>query len=418
MLIKVPYLDKSEEFFKSNSLSPNLTNCHDSEVFEVETKVAKKYFNVSQYFWFNKLNLPHSIQSYFFLNSLLITDPFYDSDQELIFFCDGIEHRDSNRRTSIKPGKFFKKIGPWLIDWQVELIVNKLRKVFEKPDVEIKVGSSRSDFNYAYVNKNYCKKEIYHSFKSLNASCMRYEFSNLPCHPSEVYASGDFEIWYTVDKEGLVYSRVVVSAIDKIYSNIYAVSDYTGNVLLEKLQQGGYEESENFDNHRMLKIPYENYFVAPYTDFCQSATDDGDFFVMNEYSGDFTFDDTSGLVTNSKTCCECGCAIHNREGYEIDDYIFCCDCVVISDFSGEIGSPGTETESVLVQQTKYTVYEMWFEYEAENNAIFTEDEGYAIPDLVGETVDGDYYTIRWLESNGYEQNEDGEWEQPEDEEDE
>lgn len=390
----------------------------DNTSVEVTQKFYDKFVNDSIFCLVNNCNIPEDIIYYFLYKSFHITDPVYSDSEDLITFFDGVAHKRENRRTKIKPGKFFKKIGPWLEDWQVEVLVEKLRKFFaETKNIFLKKGDNSEDFRFANLGSNYFKKESNSKYKSLNTSCMRYDFVNLPAHPSEVYASGDFEVWYTVDSDNKVHSRVVVSKKEQIYTDIYAVSQVSGDMLRSKLDSLKYSSDDYFENHKFLKVKHKGDFIAPYLDFNQTVDELDDKYFITSHSGTWLFDNTNGYASKCcKTCWECGEELCDYDYQDDNGNTYCWDCTITSDFSGDIASINNQdVEKVLVTGGWRGT---WFDYEAHENACYTEDSGWAVPELCGETVDGDFYTVKYLEDKGYTMNEDGEWEIKEDEEDE
>ena len=96
--------------------------------------------------------------------------------------------------------------------------------------------------------------------KSLAASCMRYEASelNLTGHPYSAYESGDWELCYLLDQDRRLLSRCLVNLPTKTHSAIYGVSGPSINMLKGEMHKLGYtrvsEDAEEWDGSRLKYI--------------------------------------------------------------------------------------------------------------------------------------------------------------------
>ena len=118
--------------------------------------------------------------------------------------------------------------------------------------------------------------------KSLAASCMRYEASelNLTKHPYSAYESGDWELCYLLDQDRKLLARCLVNLPTKTHSAIYGVSRPSIDMLKWEMRKLGYtrvsEDAEEWDGSRLKYIEDTWYniddeddvmvFLAPYVD--------------------------------------------------------------------------------------------------------------------------------------------------------
>lgn len=141
---------------------------------------------------------------------------------------------------TLRTGRALRKVFFNFGDVGIEFLVDSIKKEFGPKEDYWTVHKSEEaeDFKDVYTGKLSTFREGAedYSFKSLTASCMRYSFSHLPCHPSKIYASGDFEIWWTTDPEGNVGSRVIVLKHHKIHFPIYAICRSAGLKLRSALE--------------------------------------------------------------------------------------------------------------------------------------------------------------------------------------
>ena len=118
--------------------------------------------------------------------------------------------------------------------------------------------------------------------KSLAASCMRYEASelNLTGHPYSAYESGDWELCYLLDQYEQLLGRCLVNLPTKTHSAIYGVSKPSIKMLKEEMRKLGYtqasEGAKEWDGSRLKYIKDAWYnsdededisvFLVPYVD--------------------------------------------------------------------------------------------------------------------------------------------------------
>lgn len=171
-----------------------------------------------------------------------------ERDIELLSYYQNQTKYEYGIRTQIKPGKLLKKLFPLVSDEQAEQFTNwyKNKYVLGISNLTYKVGNTAKDFKFAYTHNKTASGingNFYDSgFKSISDSCMRDKFTSYRYHPSEAYASGDFEVHYLVDENNKVVARCTVCIKNKdgaafVMAPIYAASYNAGVMLRDKLNQ-------------------------------------------------------------------------------------------------------------------------------------------------------------------------------------
>ena len=212
-----------------------------------------------------------------------------------------------------KPGKLIKRLYPNLSEKGCEGFSTWYKETFLAAalKMDLSVGQSREDFKKAFRNIIRCSGHLGFSvpktglrIKSISDSCMRYAFPDLPCHPSEVYASGDFEV-ITVKIGNKTAARCVVCIRDGKYrpGPIYSSSNLASVLIDDYLA-----DKENFCNDQdwskatFLEIPVRNgdYFVVPFVDYLRYVVWKDEKITLT-FDGD-AYGNTSGVVYLPKVC--------------------------------------------------------------------------------------------------------------------
>jgi len=181
------------------------------------------------------------------------------------------ESSDSmGKRTIGKPAKMLRKIFPWLDEASANCFAEQWKESFMPESLVIKQGKDKADFKRAYSHDQMpCKNPAYIKrdglyVKSLSGSCMRHNFGFSAGHPSEAYASGDFESIWAEDEKGRIAARVVVNIRRQgescfIPAPIYANSDCAAIFVLEYLKTRGYNSSamDSWHGAELLAIPHK-----------------------------------------------------------------------------------------------------------------------------------------------------------------
>ena len=185
------------------------------------------------------------------------------------------EKMDSNKETSMNPGRALKLMFPELPDDDVSFLVDKIRGTLVTSDYKLAVGSERKDFKHAYTHdqEDYQNPGTTHYRKSLANSCLRYDFDHLECHPAEAYASGDFRIIWVENEHGEIGARCVayqnpegVLNSGPVYGCTDPAIDIIENYLIDN--KANTKSDASWVGARLLRIPHANSerFVGPYLD--------------------------------------------------------------------------------------------------------------------------------------------------------
>lgn len=335
-----------------------------------DLKKEFKGYEPNELYYVEKMKLRRLFQ--YFENTIFrFTDPYYDHKTKLINYYKSADDRENEKRTSMKPGRFFRKIAPFYNDTQIEFLVNILKEEF---DVEGELASteSREGIKGIYTAKTVGGGHL-SKFKCINASCMRYDnFGKY--HPSEVYASGDFTLFYIENAQGLIAARVLYCKENGCCGPIYASSDAYGNLLMEKLkEEHGITYDIDYDNGtwegaKLLKIEESvGNIIGPYIDMEQNVADYGDYLRIDSDSTDYSFNSTGGIYHKRCSCEMCGWSSRADNFVEIDGEMYCLDCHYYCDFSEEyrIGNYDNYTRvRVSIGRT-----EIWSNEYLEENAV-------------------------------------------------
>lgn len=219
------------------------------------------------------------------------------SDPEQVAYYDNSYKYANDRLTKVSSGRFIKKLFPSAPDHLVEgfSIWWKENIAFDATDYKLVVGNTREDFRKAFRGHRRTSNLSYQNFrKSISDSCMRYAFEALPCHPSEVYASGDFEVVTVKDKRGKTRARCVVRVklLDDspcyVHGYIYASDNYSASLIEQYLADKNAEpplKDDFWHEARLLNIPDKgHYSVCPYVDGNRYAARYGEQLVLVSYN--------------------------------------------------------------------------------------------------------------------------------------
>ena len=255
----------------------------------------------------------------------------------------------AERRTIGKPARMIKKICPALTEAMCNDFAVWWQETFAIDTAQFVITESldQSDFVAAYVSDQSKTFDpsfvgiLGHSFKSLQGSCMRHDFDDLPIHPAAAYASGDFKIVMAKDSAGAIAARCVVSvaqsgiARPKPFAGaVYTTSDAVSQLMALHLESTGCIPDSDWIGSRMVKIEHDLGVILPYVDGHRDLTDHGDFLVF-EHRGNITANQTCGYVkTAGETCCECGDSYDpETEGYYVDGFGCVCGHCLNSEFT-------------------------------------------------------------------------------------
>ncbi len=238
--------------------------------------------------------------------------------EDRVSFYENAVKYQADRRTITTPGRFLKRMYPTAPDKMLEAfsLFWKHQVDFESDDYVLSIGTTRQDFKDAFTKIKTCSSVDYDLYKSISDSCMRYAFSSLEAHPSEVYASGDFEVVTVKSKKGQTKARcvVMIKTLDgkPCYRRgaIYASDNYSGMMVLDHLKgmmsdadENLWEESDCWHGAKLLKIAqYDSNYICPYIDNNRYVLMDGDYLrvsgsdYIRKHDKEYPTNNTSGYV--------------------------------------------------------------------------------------------------------------------------
>ena len=222
----------------------------------------------------------------------------------MIALWESQEKRDRDLRRPMRPGKAFKKMFPWLSQVELAELVDWYRELnlLKNADIIIHESTEAKDFKLAYAGEQapMANPETQDDRKSLNCSCMKYDFEHLPIHPAEVYASGDFTIVWA-EMLGKIAGRCVIYNKEMRAGPIYGVSDTALDALstyiYDKLGACPAYEHDGWEGARIKKIEYLGDLIGPYFDIQpQSVSDQGDHLVISD-DGDMSAENINACLS-------------------------------------------------------------------------------------------------------------------------
>jgi len=306
----------------------------------------------------------------FVYNRLLCANPIDDAAVECY-----VNLRDylRNRKTKMKPGKFFRMLKPNVSDAEVEDFVNKYREIYSEKSYTLHVGTKSDDFEYAYAGDvapsatpSTCEMR-----KSLKNSCMQGEFEFNEGHPAIVYASGDFTIIYLKDDKDRVAGRCVV------YTRVsegkkpqagpcYGVDEKSLDMLEAHIKEMGcvMGSYSDWSGAKLLRIEtcYKE-VLMPYIDVGPAEFEEYDDGFRLTSSGPYEAQGTEGFAGLGARYHCCGC----EEGVDQDELCtseagdFYCDCCYNDTFvQDEDGNEIHIDDAIMVYvSTRYGTDSVW-----------------------------------------------------------
>jgi hypothetical protein len=354
-------------------------------------------------------------------------------DQTKMAIYESFDKYKAERRTIGKPAKMLRKILPYISESDANDFAVWWAETFtiQSDKYTVEESTDEADFIAAYKgnqSKTYdpylgCGYETFGT-KSLQASCMRHDFNNLPVHPAAAYATGDFKIVFARDSNGLIAGRVVVSVAmagiarpKPLASAIYTTSDTVSALISAYLIAQDCLPESSWTGSRMQRIEYLGGFVLPYVDGKRSLSDCGVYLVFAK-GGELEADQTSGLVEGKQmtTCDCCGDSYDcENEGYYVDNVGAICDSCLSNDFVQYEGEYypnsecvqvyyytrwGTQSETVpesIAQGGDNTVMTEDGEYWQLDDCVYVDSlEGYypfKSDDIFMSVIDDEYYSM-------------------------
>jgi hypothetical protein len=220
-----------------------------------------------------------------------------------------LENRDNDRATAMKPARALALMFPELDHKTIIQLNDQYLQEFAPREFTIHVSKEAKDFQRAYAGSQSPNENIDTTplRKHLAHSCMRYEFDNLPMHPAEAYASGDFTIVYALDQNDLVAGRCVVYTAEQQpqAGPLYGVSEQALDCIQERLEAMGADTTgcASWKGAKLRRVEYDGGFIGPYLDLTPQSLDDmGDHLVVAS-RGEIDASQYNGVLGGHHTSC-------------------------------------------------------------------------------------------------------------------
>jgi|TARA_R110000764_G_scaffold9_2_gene44 hypothetical protein len=245
------------------------------------------------------------------------------------------------RRTTMKPGRAFRHMLHWMTNAEVASITEVWIEHTSPRVFTLHVSDKAEDFALAYDHNTapYRNPVTTSMNKSLATSCMQgiTAIQNGDVvSVGECYASGDFQIAYLKDKKGLIAGRVVIGykanrdGVKTAYHGpLYGCCEQSLEELHTYLASiDALADSGNWCSLRLKAIATDcGNYLGSYMDGGYEADVIGDYFVLVESGGTFSFAGTNGFADDAITCDHCGdyCdhdGFSGEEGEPLCDYCF------------------------------------------------------------------------------------------------
>mgnify|MGYP003674364063 FL=1 len=271
-----------------------------------------------------------------------------DSPDKVSIF---LTHKDRlrNRATTMKVGRAIRRMFKNLSNMGVANITETWLERSSPREFTLVVSREAEHFAYAYdSHRSICRnpKTLYNR-KNISTSCMQHVGREVDVDGfrrrvsvGEAYASGNFEIAYLKDAEGLIAGRVVYGrrrpceeGSKFVNQPIYGACEQSLDMLQEHLDSVGSEYSDDecdWYGLRLLIIGGLSDAVVPYLDCGQDVfvSESEKHFVIG--GDEFSLSETCGHLNGSGAFCAC-CEGSGFEGDEIywtpdTDEPYCPDC--------------------------------------------------------------------------------------------
>lgn len=294
-----------------------------------------------------------------------------------ISFYPNLKEYLRQRKTQMKPGKFYRLVNPDAADAEVEKFVNKYREKYSDKCYTLHVGKEVGDFEFAYLPPNAPSETpaTQDNRKSLVDSCMQYDFKFSEGHPARVYASGDFNVVYLKDHNGLIAGRCVVyTGKDKPQAGpCYGVCEKSLNMLEDYLKSIDAETyNPCWDGAKLLRIEVGGQVLMPYLDVGFTFDEYSTYFKVDEGGGQFEAGSTEGAIylEGRHTCEHCGDNVAEDEAYHNEDgYCYCYSCYNKSYVHDEDGNEIPIDYAVRVHASNtYGSHEVWIHCDSRDYA--------------------------------------------------
>lgn len=308
-----------------------------------------------------------------------------------------------DRQTSMKPGRAFRHMFPWLDDKALACITEAWVEHSAPRVLTLKTGKSALDFHraYSHTRAEYRNPSTTRDRKSIASSCMqginRNYYSDgefMSASVGEAYASGDFSVAWLETEDGFIAGRVVYSDVDGTphhHGPIYGACEQSLDELqsyLDGIDSG--LDIEEWAGLRLAVVGDSDDPIVPYIDgYLRGSLSRCEKHILLSISGgDFEFDSTEGYITGGESCSDCGCSMAEDDTFFTDDGCMCETCFDSNYVVTEGGATLHTTDAIYVHtKTRWGSSEEWVR---EDEASYCEalDQYWHIDDVTY-TEDGD-----------------------------
>ena len=215
-------------------------------------------------------------------------------------------HGEADRQTSLKYGRYLKKVFPDMSDSDVQSYVVALREARE-------TGVNGDAYTLHFTTERKTITEIFETEMSVcdstAISCMHGKFAHWQDAPYHVYSdSPDVALAY-VEHDGAIVARSVVSTTNKYYIRLYAISgsETLCSQLKRLLESAGYSKG-SLNGSRLTRLDRRHgEEVLPYLDGgCTEVSEQGRYWIVTS-DGDYDCCNTDGTGESQEEHCEsCG----------------------------------------------------------------------------------------------------------------
>ena len=304
-----------------------------------------------------------------------------------------------DRQTSMKPGRAFRHMYPWLDDKSIARITEAWVEHSQPRELTLKVGKSASDFHRAYdhTRAEYRNPRTTYDRKSIASSCMqgvgRHYYddgleTNVYASVGEAYASGDFAVAWLETTDGFIAGRVV-------YSDVAGLGRYNGPLYgaceqsLDELQTylDSIDSGLGVDEWSGLKLAVvgdRSDPIVPYLDGGLAGDYYGDGFIkLSCTDGDLEFDNTDGTTSGGEVCNGCNDRLDENDAYYTDDGIMCEICFDDNYVHLECGTVIDRENAEYVHISRFRGFGQ--EWVCSDDAVYCEmiDQYWHVDDVVG-----------------------------------
>ncbi len=248
------------------------------------------------------------------------------TDPTMVSFTISDLHGQSDRKTTMRAGKYLRRYYPRLADLEISTYCATFKSISR----ELKLATTREEIKDVYLNGP--------------SSCMSYAFPDLDAHPSEMYASGDLGIFYIENPVTAIASganRIAARCLARIDKPKHialntAYGDY--ETLQAVLRNEGIpqENGTYFEGARLLKEEVaDDVYLCPYVDaYYQGGLHEDSIKIGHYQTNQVDLQITSGLTGNVFFCEGCDRTLPQTEQHQDhycascfeDNYFDCAEC--------------------------------------------------------------------------------------------